>query len=142
MLNHQARFTTAYVYMTVMLFNIAFRSFFILHPDYGLVKDGQPDLHLVHQLYWVVLCSFILVNHTVLPLSFLIKGNFPEGTGPGRLCLGLARRQSQDNAKLTIMQFITPFLVTTFTIYITWRVRRFIKVPEEECLASESTGGT
>ena len=110
-----------------MLFNMVFRSFFILHPDYGLVKDGRPDLHLVHQLYWVALCAFILVNHSVLPLSFLIKGNFPEGTGPGRLCLVLARGQSQDNAKLTIMQFITPFLVTTFTIYITWRVRRFLK---------------
>ena len=132
----QARFTTAYVYMTAMLFNIFFRAFFILYPDYGLVKDGQPDLRLVHQLYWVVLSSFILVNHAVLPLSFLIKGTFPEGTGPGRLCLGLGNmtkdemsphQQTQDNAKLTIMQFMTPLLVTIFNCYVCWRVRRFVR---------------
>ena len=110
-----------------MLFNMFFRAFFVLYPDYGLVKDGQPDLRLVHQLYWVVFSSFVLVNHSVLPLPFLIKGNFPEGTGPGRVCLGLARQQGKDNAKLTIMQFMTPLLVTIFNWYICWRVRRFMR---------------
>ena len=110
-----------------MLFNMFFRAFFVLYPDYGLVKDGRPDLRLVHQLYWVVLSSFILVNHAVLPLSFLIKGNFPEGTGPGRVCLGLARQQGKDNVKLMIMQFMTPLLVTIFNGYVCWRVRRFMR---------------
>ena len=124
----QARFTTAYVYMNAMFFAIFFRLFFILFPDYGLVKDGRPDLRLVHQLYWVVLSSFVLVNHSVLPLSFLIKGNFPEGTGPGRVCLmGSAREQTHDNAKLKILQFMSPLLVTIFNCYACWRVRRFIR---------------
>ena len=123
----QARFTTAYVYMNSMLFNVFFRAFFIVFPDYGLVKDGRPDLRLVHQLYWVVFVSFVLVFHSVLPLSFLVKGNFPEGTGPGRVCLGLARQQTQDNAKLTILQFMTPLLVAISNSYACWRVRRFLR---------------
>ena len=123
----QARFTTGYVYMDAMLFNIIFRAFFVLYPDYGLVKDGRPALRLVHQLYWVVLSSFILVNHTVLPLSFLIKGTFPEGTGPGRLCLGLGGQQTQDSTKVTIMQFMTPLLAAIVNCYVCWMVRRFIR---------------
>ena len=81
------------------------------------------------QLYWVVLTSFILVFHSVLPISFLIKGNFPEGTGPGRVCLiGLARQQTEeDNAKLTILQFMVPLLVTIFISYAGLRVRRFLR---------------
>ena len=124
----QARLTTVFVYNNAMLHAIIFRAFFILLPDYGLVKDGRPDLRLVHQLYWLALTSFVLVSHSILPLSFLIKGIFPEGTGPGRVCLiGLAMEQNQETAKFTIMQFMDPLLVAIANSYACWRVRRFLR---------------
>ena len=41
--------------------------------------------------------------------------------------MGSAREQTHDNAKLTIMQFMSPLLVTIFNSYGCWRVRRFIR---------------
>ena len=39
----------------------------------GLVKGGQPNLCLFNQLYWTILCSFLLVLHAIFPLPHLIR---------------------------------------------------------------------
>ena len=39
----------------------------------GLVEDGRPNLGLFNQLYWTILCSFLLVLHAIFPLPHLIR---------------------------------------------------------------------
>ena len=37
------------------------------------MEGGQPNLRLFNQLYWMILCSFLLVLHTIFPLPHLIR---------------------------------------------------------------------
>ena len=39
----------------------------------GLVEGGRPNLGLFNQLYWTILCSFLLVLHAIFPLPHLIR---------------------------------------------------------------------
>ena len=43
------------------------------HSHQGLVEGGQPNLRLFNQLYWMILCSFLLVLHAIFPLPHLIR---------------------------------------------------------------------
>ena len=43
----------------------------------GLVLNGQPNLKLFNQLYWMITLAFVAVGHVVFPLSHLISGTFP-----------------------------------------------------------------
>ena len=43
----------------------------------GLVLDGQPNLKLFNQLYWLITLAFVVVGHVVYPLPQLISGTFP-----------------------------------------------------------------
>ena len=43
----------------------------------GLVLNGQPNLKLFNQLYWMITLAFVAVGHVVFPLSHLISRTFP-----------------------------------------------------------------
>ena len=50
----QARFTNAIVQMSVLIFSLLFRMVLVVHAHKGLVRGGQPDLQLFHQLFWLI----------------------------------------------------------------------------------------
>ena len=45
--------------------------------DQGLVLNGQPNLKLFNQLYWMITFAFVAVGHVVFPFPHLISGTFP-----------------------------------------------------------------
>ena len=53
-----ARLSMSIVYLTVLFFSFIFKSFLVLYADRGLVRNGQTDLVLFNQLYWLVVLSF------------------------------------------------------------------------------------
>ena len=60
----------------IFLFSFEFRVFLVLYAERGLVKNGQPNLHLFYQLFWIVVVTFVFSG---LASSFggnLLKGNF------------------------------------------------------------------
>ena len=125
-----ARYTTGYVYSLTLSFSFLFRTFLILHPDRGLVRNGRPNLRLFHQLYWVVVSSFLLVFQIILPGSSIYKGSFPGGTKGGRICLVHAVKQESDlggeGHKITLMQLAFPTVGVIFIIYLTQKIRCFL----------------
>ena len=49
-------------------------------PTQGLVLNGQPNLKLFNQLYWVITAAIVAVVHAIFPLPQLISGTFPAGS--------------------------------------------------------------
>ena len=102
----------------------------ILHADKGLVRNGKPDLVLFHQLYWTIVSTFLVVMHTVVPVSSMVKGTYPEDLRIGRDCM-LAEVVHEPETgfrgiKMILFHLIVPFLWILMTTYLNWKVNRFI----------------
>ena len=103
----------------------------ILEP--AQVREGRPDLRLFHQLYWIIVCSELLVMYIVFPGAPILQGNFPSETVPGRVCLLLqtASRTSSafyesESYKLNMFRLFFPSLNIVIIIYLRFRVKRFM----------------
>ena len=96
------------------------------------VREGRPDLRLFHQLYWIIVCSFLLVMYTVFPGAAIIQGTFPSETVAGRVCMlqsassnGSALYESE-SYKLNMFRLFFPLLNIFIIIYLRFRVKRFM----------------
>jgi hypothetical protein len=125
----QTRTTVQLVYITTLIFSFFFRVFLILHADKGLVQKGSLNLRLFHQLYWVIVCSFLLVGHGVFSLPHLIDGTF-QGTLSGQICL--LQDISDDevfkivNLKRDLIRSVFPLIALVGVKYLSWRVKQFV----------------
>ena len=97
------------------------------------MREGRPDLGLFHQLYWIIVCSELLVMYIVFPGAPILQGNFPSETVPGRVCLLLqtASRTSSafyesESYKLNMFRLFFPNLNIVIIIYLRFRVKRFM----------------
>ena len=121
------RQTITYVYSVTLIFNVLFRAMLILHAEKGLVLKGQTNLKLFNQLYWLTVCTFVLVGHIMLPLASILKGTFPSSAPSGQICLlNEEKTESEERLKIILIASAFIFLVTFFLCYLKWRVRRFI----------------
>ena len=83
-----ARVSMTYVYGVVLTWSIMFRSFLILYADRGLVMNGQPNLTLFSQLYWVIIGCNVLFKVSIWPLSHMIKGkDILQNSNRQRACM-------------------------------------------------------
>ena len=71
-------------YVTNFTFILLFRTVLIIH-DNGLVKNLKPNLKRFNKLYWIIVSSFLLIFHTIFPISLMITGQFPNSTMTGKI---------------------------------------------------------
>ena len=117
-----ARLSMSYFYSWCMFSSLWFRSFLILYADRGLVKNGQPNLALFSQLYWLVCGSFVAFFFGVWPLGHVIKGRYLlADSNRGRACmLGIMPDNSFE--EFTKMKFIG----IAFNLLVLFRISKNI----------------
>jgi hypothetical protein len=118
----QSRITLNLAYTLILFFSFLFRAVLILHADKGLVHHGSLNLRLFHQVYWVVICSFLVSAHGVFSLPKWINSNFRE-TVPGKICF-LRDFSTNENIKTYLISLAFSFIAVFVIKYMTWRVNR------------------
>ena len=105
--------------------------FLILHAEKGLLVHGRPNLKLFNQLFWIVVCAFIMVSYSGFPLPFLVKGSYPESSNAGKICLlrdiNDENLKDLDNYRFELIQFNAFFVTWFLSKYASYRVSRFLK---------------
>jgi hypothetical protein len=101
-----------------------FRAVLILHADKGLVQNGRLNLRLFHQLYWVIVCTFVVFGHT-LQLPQVVNGTFPSNTVEGKICLLLDISGGDSHLKQDLIQIAFVTIDLVFIKYFNWRIDRF-----------------
>ena len=104
-----------YVITIILSFGFAFRHILVLYSDRGLVRKGKSNLNLFHQLYWVIVCVYILLFSFFLPISHIIKRSFPKSTEKGKICL-LVKTDNRTNYKGLLIE-LAFHCVTIFQLY-------------------------
>ena len=56
------------------------------YADRGLVLDGQPNLKLFKQLYWILFCTYTALLIGLFPITVMLRGDF-EDMIRARVCL-------------------------------------------------------
>jgi hypothetical protein len=123
----QSRITVNVVYMNILFFSFLFRVVLILHAEKGLVVNGLLNLTLFKQLYWLTVCSHLIVSFIFL-LPF-INGTFHE-TVRVKTCL-LQNFSEQDinqfiEFKSLLLKVTIPVITLVYMKIFTLRVNRFM----------------
>ena len=97
------------------------------------MREGRPDLRLLHQLYWIIVSAELLVVYTVFPGAQIIQGTFPSETVPGRVCLllqttsGSSAFYESETYKLKMFRLFFSLLLISIIFYFRLRVKNFMK---------------
>ena len=119
-----ARNTIAYVHVVIFFFSIIFRMVLVVHPERGLVINGRTNLSLFKKLFWLIVCSFIVLGFITSPLTTILRGTFPLGSQAGKICLLLNGEGSMKGFKI---QAVLASLDIFFSTYAYLRIKRNIK---------------
>ena len=122
--------TEAHVYITSLFFCVLFRACLVIHAEKGLTDCGRPNLRLFNQLFWVCEIFFLAFSLVTMPISQILKGDFPRNTRKGRVCLLLNVDDPQfekDDFQSLLMGISYPMLYLIYSEYLNNRVNRVIK---------------
>ena len=112
----------------VIFYTFLWRSFLILHGQ-GFIRNGQLNLKLFNQLYWIVTLPHLLIAVNMdQPMYF--KGTFSQDSVRGRICLLYPINNGPAEQKPIIYQglfLIWGFVSISYVIYLSSRSKRFIK---------------
>ena len=106
------------------LFNIVFRMVLIRFPQRGLVNQGQPNLRLFNQLFWVILVPYCCIGIVMFPINSIIRGTFPNGFR-AKICLSQPVFEENIVAQ-NIVPMISQFLWSIFSWYSTYKINRHL----------------
>ena len=107
-----ARVSMNNVYLTVLFFSFFFRHFLVLYADRGLVRNGQTNLELFNQLYWLAVLSFSALLFGVFFIPNIWRGEYIfQNMNRARACL-LGEMPQFSSEKQTIKKAVGTTLVT------------------------------
>ena len=115
-----------YVITSILFFSFGFRHIMVLYSDHGLVTKGKSNLKLFHQLYWVIVFAYILLFSFFMPISHIIRGNFPKSTEKGKICL-LVKTNNRANYKGLLIELVFHCMTTFKCIIFYQKTKRFMK---------------
>ena len=115
-----------YLPCTILFFSFAFRHILVLYPDRGLISKGKSNLKLFHQLYWVIVSAYILLFCFLMPISHIIRGNFPKSAEKGKICL-LLQTDNRTTNKGLLIELAFYFLIFCQMFDFNRRTRRFMR---------------
>ena len=119
-----------YVYWVVLFMSFGFRHILILYADRGLVQNGQPNLTLFNQLYWVVVGSWLALGFAMNPGKNLLKGNhLLQDMSRGRACLlrSLPGHSSESQLKYKAIGVVTAMIVSFYITNQRRQLGRYVK---------------
>ena len=110
-------------------FSVLWRSFLVLHAQ-GFIRNGQVNLQLFSQLYWVIAISFFCLG--LIPNQVLhLKGTFPKYSVRGQICLLTPlddETREKGDGKVASGLFLAFGLnALLFVFYLSSRSKRLIK---------------
>ena len=111
-------------FIHTLSFSLLWRSFLILHGQ-GFIRNGQLNLKLSSQLYWLITLSFI-----GLGIFLGMKGKFTQESVRGKICLlrPVDNEAHQKNQVLIYgINLIYGFISTIYMFYNDSRCKRLIK---------------
>ena len=112
----------------IIFYSFLWRSFLILH-GHGFIRNGQPNLKLFSQLYWLITLSFIVLSLSVDQPMYL-KGKFPQDSVRGTICLLIPVDNDTHKINLVLVKghfSIYGFISISYIIYLGSRCKRLIK---------------
>ena len=115
-------------FIHIIYFSLLWRSFLILHGQ-GFIRNGQLNLKLFSQLYWLITLSFLVLAIS-LDQPMYLKGQFPQGSVRGTICL-LTPIDNEPHKKNLVLVYginlIYGFISTVYVFYLAFRCIRFTK---------------
>ena len=116
-------------FANTMFFSSLWRSFLIIHAQ-GFILNGQLNLKLFRQLYWIITTIFIF-NGCNGDQPMYLSGKFPEDLVRGKICLLMPINNERERKKHQTVIFgvlITfGFIATVYVLYLAVRSKRAIK---------------
>ena len=99
----------------------------VKYADRGLVQNGSPNLTLFIHLHWLVFFIFTAMCYIGFPLTKQIKGDFPENTIKGQICMKMEFTLDQTNLRQRIMNLIFPLIMISTNMRFRISLSNFIK---------------
>ena len=94
------------------------------------MQTGKPNLKLFNQLFCIIVGCFLIVFHTIVPISSIVRGGYPENTKTGKICLQVNiwgnNTFEKENWKLFLLNFAFSPIGLFFVYYLNLRVKRFL----------------
>ena len=97
------------------------------YADRGLVENGSPNLTLFNHLHWLVFFIFTAMCYIVFPLTKQMKGDFPENTIKGQICMKMEFTLDQTNLRQRIVNLIFPLIMISTNMRFRISLSNFIK---------------
>ena len=131
-INLQARGSLTIVTNITFSLNIGCRFFLVIFAD-GFVKNGQLDLKLFRQLYWLAWFSFTSIEFTISAVAPIIKGEFLLATSRGRICILVTNVDGSEDQEEEMQMFIMKFVLVLQVVYALRFVKRIRKYVLGQC---------
>ena len=112
----------------IMFYSFLWRSFLILH-GHGFIRNGQLNLKLFKQLFWLTTVSHLLLAVNTQQAMYL-KGTFPQDSYRGKVCLLYPIKngpKGQKPNKRYGLFFIWGFVAIAYVFYLSSRCHRLMK---------------
>ena len=122
----QAKYLSYQICMFACSWSLIFRTFMVLYAQ-GFIYNGKIHLRLFHQLYWLNVIIYSLIAFGMFPLPLLIKGEFPNESTSGKVCLQIQLEHTEDILKKNGIGIFTFFSATFIMFYFKSKVNRYIK---------------
>ena len=91
---------------------IRYRFILVKYSERGLVYKGQPNLQLLNILFWVFFTTMVTYGYRVFPLSQQLKGEFPQNSIKGQICLKNDFSLDEMNSKQRVNMIMFPLVIT------------------------------
>ena len=127
-LHIQTRYITETIFSNFFFFSFLWRTFLILHAD-GFIHNGQLNIRLFGQLFWLLALTFITVAYTIFPGSMLLRGEFPKQSTIGKICLlrPIGHRTGKEVLKRNGMVLAAGFNAICFVLYFYRKAKAILK---------------
>ena len=97
------------------------------YADRGLVYNGYPNVKLLNYLYWISLLTYVSYSYGVFPLSQQLRGEFPQNSIKGQICMKIDFQLDEMNTKHRVKTFTMPTLATIFAFLFMKTINDYVK---------------
>ena len=128
------------LFSNTALFSFIFRTVLIRFADRGLVLQGQPNLRLFDQLFWVILVPYCCIGLGMAPIHGIIKGTFYKNFD-FKVC-NFKSIADHDVLRNDIMPLMSPFLVWIYCMYLKFKTNRYLQgiCSQKKCISLANLG--
>ena len=91
------------------------------------VSNGYPNLKLLKCLNWFFFIMLVLYGYISFPISQMLKGDFPQNSAKGQICMQSDFQVDEMNQKQRMTAFIGPFTISIFRYRFMKKLTDYVK---------------